>query len=173
MQIWWKAHKDGVVIRYSRQPEASSVTALIHIPFVHLQASQTAFGSWRTGESRDSVTVLNGPFPVSPCGNWGLQRGTNVLQNETPDQCGSHLLEAETSFFFPHACSSPFPDSLLSSVCVLPVESAGACVALRPWKVASAFQRFPPEPSGGGLRAPPCRTRLSAILLSRYQLLPH
>lgn len=79
-----------------------------------------------------------------------------MLPNEIPDQRGSHLLEAGTSSFFPHACSSsPVPDSLLSSVRVLPVESAGVCVALRPWKVASAFQRFPPEPSGGGLRAPP------------------
>lgn len=66
---------------------------------------------------------------MSPCGNRGLQRGTHVLQNETPDQRGSHLLEAETSLFFPHACSSPFPDSLPSSVRVLPVESAGVCVA--------------------------------------------
>lgn len=55
MQIWWK---DGVVIRYSRQPEASPVTALIHIPFVHLPSSQRALGTSRTADSNDSITGI-------------------------------------------------------------------------------------------------------------------
>lgn len=169
MQIWWKAHKDGVVIKYSRQPEASSVAALIHIPFVHLQSSQRALGGWRTGESHGSITVLNGPFPVSPCGNWGLQRGNNVLWNETTDQRGSHLLPISAGIWSIPApspwCTSSFCHLLVSSsrtvVLYLFLIHSFCIPVVLVWAI---WWRSPRSP---------CGTWLSVISLSWYQLLPH